>query len=166
MPRARTPCTGPSTRGESRSWGSSASRSRHPGDDRRTIYLAGDPGPAESRPPEEALGLVDVTRQSPGEPYTAGVDWGDELAGELWSVSEQQIAMTVNGWGDGLLVLTGRWTGEESHGAAGAVLTTYGLDDETFAALQARWTAWWDDHYPEPDPGRPASAPDATPPRL
>ncbi len=129
---------------------------RHPGEDRRTIYLAGEPGLAEARSPVEALGLVDAARRAPGRRYAATVDSGDELAGELWSISEQQIGMTVDGWGDGLLILAGRWTGRSIHGAAGAIITTYGLDDEAFTALKANWTAWWDARYPKRESEMPA----------
>jgi len=29
-----------------------------------------------------------------------------------------------------------------------AILSTYGLDEEEFAAVRARWAAWWRQHYP------------------
>ncbi|QYC41300.1 hypothetical protein Nocox_18455 [Nonomuraea coxensis DSM 45129] len=33
-------------------------------------------------------------------------------------------------------------------GVAMMVLTTYGQTDEEFAALEARWTAWWSGAVP------------------
>ena len=68
-----------------------------------------------------------------------------ELSGTVWARRPGQLALTVDGWGDGLLVVT-----RQPDGGTQLVLTTYGLDDDAFAALEARWGAWWEKHDPLP----------------
>jgi hypothetical protein len=102
---------------------------RHPGHDRDTVYLSGDP--AEALSPGR---LADV---AVGERYTATVPTGDELAGAVWFRSEHQLGLTVDAWGDGLLVVSA------APGGGSAVLTTYGLDAGALAALRERWVAAW-----------------------
>lgn len=84
---------------------------RQPGVERRTLYFSGD-GPATT-----LLETVD-------------------LDGEPWFRSANQVGVTVDAWGEGLLVLV-------DAPSAMAVLSTYGLDDEAFAELETRWTALW-----------------------
>ncbi|MHA6731706.1 hypothetical protein [Devosia sp. A369] len=36
------------------------------------------------------------------------------------------------------------------HGGGSVLLTTYGLSDAEFAALEQRWTDWWALRYPTP----------------
>jgi uncharacterized protein YndB with AHSA1/START domain len=74
---------------------------RHPGEDRTTVYLEG---------PQERKVTAPV-----GERYeTAG------LSGEVWFRTDRLLGLTVDSWGDGLLVL----------GPDGAVLTAYGTTPE------------------------------------
>jgi len=96
---------------------------RHPGSPRRTVYFNGAP--------LESLGLPENTR--PGERYSASVA-GETLAGEVWFRSANQAGFTVDGWGDGLLIV-----GAGPAGTVMAVLTTYGLDDEAYQRLRGRW---------------------------
>ena len=50
--------------------------------------------------------------------------------------------------GDGLLIVTDKSVREESpHGRGMVILTTYGLSDDAFDALERRWRGWWDAHY-------------------
>ncbi len=116
---------------------------RHPGEDRSTVYVAGVPLDAGRVGVLELLGLGAVTG-GPGEPYAAALGTGDDVAGAVWFRSEHQLGVTVAGWGDGLLIVTDRW---RPGGAAGAILTTYGLDDAAVGALRDRWQAWWAKHY-------------------
>ena len=74
---------------------------RHPGEDRTTVYLEG---------PQKQVVTGEV-----GDRYeTAG------LAGEVWFRTERLLGLTVDAWGDGLLVLM----------PDGAVLTAYGTTPE------------------------------------
>lgn len=109
---------------------------RHPGEDRRTLRLAGD----ADVDPVEALGLGDLPDEGR---YEVGCATGETLTGEVWFRSRDQLGLTVEGWGEGLLVVTGTW----SDRGGGAILTTYGLDDEAFEAVAHRWTRWWQGRY-------------------
>lgn len=35
------------------------------------------------------------------------------------------------------------------HGGGSVIIPTYGLDDDAFAKLRARWADWWRQNYPE-----------------
>lgn len=68
-----------------------------------------------------------------------------ELGGEPWHASRFQRGADV----DGQLVVT--WA--KPGGPASLLVTTYDLDDEQFAAAEARWDAWWQAPDREPRPG-------------
>lgn len=113
---------------------------RHPGADRRTVFLSG----AAATPVLEAAGLAAVAELPPTSPYELSGPTGETLRGEVRFRSANQVGLTVEGWGDGLLVAA---QSPPSHvnpgGAATMVLTAYGLDDAAFADLESRWNAWW-----------------------
>ncbi|MEV5555254.1 SRPBCC domain-containing protein [Nonomuraea wenchangensis] len=113
---------------------------RHPGADRRTVFLSG----SGAAPPLAAAGLAALTRLAPGTPYEHAAPTGEPLAGTVWYRTDRQLGLTVDGWGDGLLVVAHTPPAAvHPEGVAMMVLTTYGQTDEEFAALDARWTAWW-----------------------
>ena len=115
---------------------------RHRGQDRRTVLLSGVP--LDTAQPElpTLLGLDRVG--AAGQAYTVSLPTGEEVTGTVWFRSEHQLAVTVDSWHDGLLVVTDR------RRPAGAILSTYGLDEAAVAALTDRWTAWWGKHYEAP----------------
>ncbi|MDA0636652.1 SRPBCC domain-containing protein [Nonomuraea sp. MCN248] len=118
---------------------------RHPGADRRTVFLSG-PG---ATPPLTAAGLDALAGLAPGAPYEHAAPTGEPLAGTVWYRTDRQLGLTVDGWGDGLLVLTHTPpVAVHPEGGAMMVLTTYGQSDEEFAALEARWNAWWSQAVP------------------
>ncbi|GAA3445659.1 SRPBCC family protein [Planomonospora venezuelensis] len=118
---------------------------RHPGADRRTVFLSGTGG----APLLEAAGLAAVAGPPAGSPYELAAPTGETLAGEVWFRSDRQLGLTVDGWGDGLLVAAQSPASPAGRGgAAMMVLTSYGLGDEEFGALESRWTAWWERHFP------------------
>jgi hypothetical protein len=96
---------------------------RHPGEDRRTVHVAGAGRTAVEDGPLEPLGA--------GDRYATATTWGEELTGELWYRAAHQVGLTVDAYGDGLVVLHPKR----------AIVTTYGLDDAALAALERRWTA-------------------------
>lgn len=108
---------------------------RHRGATRRTVFLS-----SEAPVALESLGLPQDP--TPGDRYTATVA-GETLAGEVWFRSANQAGFTVDGWGDGLLII-----GAAGADRAMAVLTTFGLDDEAYQAFRARWAAWWGERFP------------------
>jgi hypothetical protein len=94
---------------------------RHPDEDRRTIHLTGDVVPAE---------LVGAL--------------GRELDGPIWHENRFQHAIAAGGEGDLLAGIRTKLPLDSSERASAALtLTSYGLDDESYAALRERWESWW-----------------------
>jgi hypothetical protein len=117
---------------------------RHPGDTRRTVYLNGEALGTEPTAAAELLGLGHVGSSGP---YSATTAVGDVLTGEVWFRSERQLGLTVDDWGDGLLLLTQSPSVRPPHGAAAVFLCTYGLDPGAATELEERWSRWWAAHY-------------------
>ena len=93
----------------------------------------------------DALDLADLAA---GAPFRKNL-LGQDVGGELWFRSDQQLGISVDAWGDGLLVVSSAEPSpRKPNGAAMAILTTYGLDDSQLAELEARWRSWWAEHFP------------------
>jgi hypothetical protein len=121
---------------------------RHRGENRRTLYLSGRATNAGNPLPVEALGLNGVRTAPEGKRYAANIDTGDALAGDLWFRSRYQIGLSVDTYGNGLLIVGDRPTTSKSpHGGGTALITTYGFDNASFDRLRQRWTEWWRAHY-------------------
>lgn len=121
---------------------------RHHGADRRTLYLNGSAPTADVPPPAEALGLTRLAIVPIGQRYSVKTPMGDTLEGEVWFRAANLIGLTVDAYGDGLLVVATRpVTAKSPHGGGKVNITTYGLDDATRAGVQARWIAWWRSRY-------------------
>ncbi len=121
--------------------------SRHAGEERRTLYLSGG-ALAEGAPKlSEALGVAGLREKPDGAPYRA--EAADEtLEGEVWHRSPHQLGLTVQGWGEGLLIVTDKPANDKRpNGGGSLILTTYGLSDDEFGALEARWRDWWSARY-------------------
>lgn len=117
---------------------------RRPGAVRRTLFFSGTAGGAG--PVVEELGLAELTG-GPGTPFTGRLA-GQDVKGQVWFRSDHQLGVTVDAWGEGLLVLAHIPPSDaKPQGAAMAVLSTYGLDDATYGDLERRWTAWWTPRY-------------------
>jgi hypothetical protein len=121
---------------------------RHPGNDRRTIRLSGRARIAGTMLPPEALGLHTIRAVPVGQRYQLATGMGDALAGDVWFRSAYQLGLTVDGYGNGLLIVGARPATEKSpHGGGEIVASTYGMDPAAFAALRDRWVAWWSSQY-------------------
>jgi hypothetical protein len=115
---------------------------RHQLAERRTLHLDGTLPAKDSV--IDALGLSDVATLPPGSPYRAALPTGEELGGQVWARRPKQLAITVDSYGDGLLVLAEQpRAAHRPDGGALVVLTAYGLDDAAFEAVRARWLRWW-----------------------
>ncbi|HEY0447939.1 hypothetical protein [Actinophytocola sp.] len=113
---------------------------RQPGAARRTLFFAGSNESGRSVVGE--LGL-------PAGPTVETSLLGEHAKGEVWFRSEHQLGITVDAWGDGLLVVSSAGpTEDRPDGTAMAILSTYGLDDARFAELKERWTPWWSARFP------------------
>jgi hypothetical protein len=113
---------------------------RQAGAPRRTLFFAGSN--ESGRSVVDELGL-------PAGPTIDAALLGEHVKGEVWFRSEHQLGITVDAWGDGLLVVSAIGpTDDKPEGAALAVLSTYGLDDDRLAELNDRWSPWWAERFP------------------
>ena len=125
---------------------------RHASDTRRTLFLSGSPRAANGPLAARALGLP--ASGGPGAGFAITAPTGDALAGRIWHRGRHQLALTVDGVGDGLLVAMDRAPDAKSlHGHSQLILTTYGLSDDAFDDLAARWRTWWSEHFDNTPPG-------------
>jgi len=116
---------------------------RHSGAVRRTLSFVGGNDNSVNLP--DALDLADVVA---GAPFRKNL-LGQDVGGELWFRSDQQLGISVDAWGDGLLVVSSAEPSpRKTNGAAMAILTTYGLHDSGLAELEARWRSWWTERFP------------------
>jgi hypothetical protein len=129
------------------------------GVERRTLLMNGRARQADTALPEEALGLTSVRVVPIGARYRVTTTMGESLEGIVWHRSPYQVGLTVDAYGDGLLVVTTRTrTAKSAHGGGTIGITTYGLDEQARAALNRRWSAWWRERYdvieiePQPQP--------------
>lgn len=120
---------------------------RHRGARRRTLYLSGGAKPGVSLP-SAALEVADLRRLADGDAYDATLAIPASLTGRVWHRTKFQLGLTVDEWGDGLLVVTDKdVTDKRPHGGGALLLTTFGLEDDAFDALERRWTDWWRQRY-------------------
>lgn len=125
---------------------------RHATDTRRTLFLSGSPHAANRLLAARALGLP--ASGAPGTAYAITAPTGDALAGRIWHRGRHQLAVTVDGVGDGLLVAMDRAPDSKYPlGHSQLILTTYGLSDRTFDELAARWRTWWSERFDDAMPG-------------
>ncbi len=119
----------------------------HPGEARRTIYLSGAAKPGVGEP-SIALGLEGPAAYRAGRPYTAALAPGLNARGLVWYTTHYQTALLVEQFGNGLMVVSDMGVSpKRPHGGGSVLITTYGLSDEQFAALEAQWKSWWDERY-------------------
>lgn len=113
----------------------------HPGDTRRTLFYSGTGAVS----PIAELGIA---LQPAGTSYDLELI-GEQAKGQVWFTSEHQVGLTVDGWGNGLLILSHVPPSEKKpEGASMAVLSLYGASDRE--AVDQRWKAWWESRYPQP----------------
>jgi uncharacterized protein YndB with AHSA1/START domain len=94
---------------------------RHPDEDRRTIRLTGDAVPAQ---------VVEALER--------------EVSGSVWHQGRFQHAVAAGGDGDLLVGVQPKLPIDSREpGAIAVTITSYGLGDESFAALRERWQSWW-----------------------
>jgi hypothetical protein len=121
---------------------------RHPGAERRTLYLNGRAGSEGAALPAEAIGLVSLTPVPVGERYALTAPTGESMAGTIWYRAAYQVGLTVDGYGDGLIIVGTRpKTAASAYGGGSLVITTYGMKDDAFAAFRDRWSRWWRGRY-------------------
>src|SRR5688572_13925487 len=78
-----------------------------------------------------------------GSTYTAELPGHERISGEVWHRGRNQIGLTVSEWDDALMVVVNRPKSESApHGGGSILISTFGLDDAVFKALEAKWRAW------------------------
>ena len=103
---------------------------------------------ASTPAPLVALGLERLATVPVGDRYEIATPAGEGLAGTVRYRTAGQLGLTVDGYGDGLLIVATRPVTAKSHfGGGQIVITTYGITDAAFAAARDRWTAWWEKTY-------------------
>jgi hypothetical protein len=118
---------------------------RHPGEERATIYLSGA-ARSEYRSVAEALGLPESG--TVGRNYEADVATGERLTGTVWSQQGNVTALTVDTYGDVLVVLTDHDAQRQAPNGGGmVVITTFGLSEDQLTQLKNRWVAAWESKY-------------------
>jgi hypothetical protein len=110
---------------------------KHRGEMRRTLWLSSKLGP-------KPIGLLGLGSGDIGSAGAWPLPTGETISGEIWHRSKHQVGVTAREWGEGLLVVADR-----RDGGGTALLTTFGLDDEAFAALEQRWRDWWGANFPK-----------------
>jgi hypothetical protein len=116
----------------------------HPKQERRTLSIFGlDAGDHRDRLLDRA-GLHGIRGVPLGGNVQARRPDGTLLGGILLRKSDELLVLDLHGITQSLLVLIETPAASAPpHGTVGAVLSTYGLDDETFEEVRDRWTAWW-----------------------
>jgi uncharacterized protein YndB with AHSA1/START domain len=121
---------------------------RQRGAARRTLFLNGRARAAGTALPAEALGLGKLSTVPVGERYAITTPFGERLEGSVWFRAPYQLGLTVDGFGNGLLIPNNRpKTDKSPYGGGNLVITTYALSDKAFAALRDRWEQWWAADY-------------------
>lgn len=94
---------------------------RRPGEERRSLFLAGDAAPAELLPALDA-----------------------RAPGREWHRSRHQRGTSLELYGGGLAIAKcSRPLDSSEPGRMNLILTTHGLDDAAFDELRRDWSAWW-----------------------
>lgn len=122
---------------------------RHPQGRRRTVAAIDlDAGPVGAGPVYR-LGVAAADGVPVGGTWEVARTIGDQpetvVGGTIWYRSERQAGYAVDDpAGDALLVVqTTPVETHPPHGRVSLVMSTYGLDDDAFAEVERRWTAWW-----------------------
>lgn len=116
----------------------------HPGQERRTLSADGlDAGDRHDRLLDRA-GLHGVRGVPVGGHLQARRPDGTLLGGTVLYKTEHQLGLQLHGITESLLVIRERPAGSHPpHGTVDAVLSVYGIDDETFEQVMQRWSGWW-----------------------
>jgi hypothetical protein len=121
---------------------------RHPGVDRRTLYFSGRTRTADAPKPPEAAGLDALASLPVGARYSLTLATGEAISGDIWYRSTNQVGLTVDSYGDGLLVVSRRpITAKSPHGGGTVMISAFGLTPDALADVRAKWTAFWEQHF-------------------
>lgn len=115
---------------------------RHPGAVRRTLSFVGGNDKAV-----HLIDALDLAEIAAGAPFQKNL-LGEDVAGDMWFRSGHQLGITVDAWGNGLLIVSSADPSpSKPNGGAMAILSTYDLDDAQLAELDSRWRPWWTERF-------------------
>ncbi len=111
---------------------------RHNLAERRTVQFDGsaeaDAGPLTAA----TLGLTGAHAAPVGEGYAGTTRWGEQLSGEVLFRTLHQVGLTVDAYGEGLVVLHAQPAyARPPHGGGKAIITTYGLSEDARRVARA-----------------------------
>jgi uncharacterized protein YndB with AHSA1/START domain len=106
---------------------------RHAGADRQTVFISAE---GSSDRVGEIFALV--KDQPVGADYDVTVANGERLAGQVWFRSPHQVGLTVQQWGDGLLV-AGQVPVTEQHPTGGEMMVLTVFDAGVYSDVEKRW---------------------------
>ncbi|GEK23560.1 hypothetical protein [Cellulomonas xylanilytica] len=116
-----------------------------PDQDRRTLSMLGLPSGDRRDRLLDRAGLVGIRGVPVGGHVQARRPDGTLLGGTLVYETPLQLGLRLHGISEMFLVLQETPAAHTPpHGTVDAVLSTYGLDDETFEQIRERWTRWWE----------------------
>ncbi len=117
---------------------------RHPGEPRRTVSATGVDLGSDDAPLLTRLGLRPFGSEPVGSRYELPGPDGAAVTGEVYFQTDLQLGLSIAEERDALLVVARTPpAAAPPHGQAMFVLSTYGLDDDAFADVERRWSAWW-----------------------
>lgn len=116
----------------------------HPDQERRTLTMFGLPSGDRSDRLLDRAGLVGIRGVPIGGHVQARRPDGTLLGGTLVYETPLQLGLRLHGISEMFLVLEETPAAHTPpHGTVDAILSTYGLDDETFEQIRERWSRWW-----------------------
>ncbi|MCL3861773.1 hypothetical protein [Actinotalea sp. K2] len=117
---------------------------RHPDQERRTVSALGVGLGPEGDPLLARLGIRPMGGEPVGSAYEVERPDGSRFSGEIFFQTDLQVGLTVAEEGDALLVVARTPpSSAPPEGTAIFVLSTYGVDEGTFPAVERRWADWW-----------------------
>ncbi|KQY22454.1 hypothetical protein ASD16_15680 [Cellulomonas sp. Root485] len=117
----------------------------HPDQERRTLATFGLPSGDRTDRLLDRAGLVGIRGVPVGGHVQARRPDGTLLGGTLVYETPLQLGLRLHGISEMFLVLLETPAAHTPpHGTVDAILSTYGLDDETFEQIRERWSRWWE----------------------
>lgn len=116
----------------------------HPGEERRTLSVFGlDAGGAGDRLLHHA-GIAGIRSVPVGGHVQARRPDGTLLGGTIDYMTPMQFGLRLHGISAiYFVIMETPAAAAPPHGTVSAILSTYGLDDATFAEVRDRWDQWW-----------------------
>jgi hypothetical protein len=120
--------------------------SRHWHENRKSFYVSGMTLDGAPTPPAKVLDMSTVDGIAIGDTYSVEAPWGP-MNGMVWFRSALQTGLTVDEWGDGLVVLTTSPSAEPKGAHHALVATLYEADPSIAKSIELEVVAHWHKRY-------------------